>query len=106
MKKKLAFVAGSLAALPLVAWSVLNITYDSTLDFELYQHESYKGSKAAEMADFIAAGAKVLRAQEFLQSQAKGGEKLRVFHAKQHGCLTAKFRLLEDRPADLDHKTF
>ncbi|MGE0529073.1 MAG: catalase [Bdellovibrionales bacterium] len=80
-----------------------SIVYTSTLDFELYKNERYLGnSKATELASVIDVGLRVLAAQRRLS----GDQPRRVFHTKQHGCLTGRLRIRSERPNDGDRVTF
>src|SRR4051812_11843676 len=90
-KKLLINVIVVVASTCCLAWGGLTLVYKSTLDFPLYQNEKYKGgTKAAELADFLLAGTKLQWAQKKLSASFEDGKPRRVFHAKQHACLTGK----------------
>lgn len=97
--------------LGITAWSninsIYNYIYKSTLDFDLYKNEAYEGgTRESELKSFIEAGIKVANAQSKLQEKFPDQKKHRVFHAKQHACLTGKLNLILYRPLDVNQETY
>lgn len=78
--------------------------FDGLMNYDLYRGERYYGdSKDAEYEEFLDTTKDVLKAQT---RQLVDGHSLRVFHAKQHGCLTGTLNILNDRPGDPERRTF
>lgn len=81
--------------------------YNIAYDFPLYKGEKYDGgSKATELKSFYEVATKVLNAQKILQAQQIDKKATRVFHAKQHACLTGKLTILPNRPKDPQRNTY
>lgn len=97
----------SLFCLGLAASEFRSQLYALTLDFPLYKNEYPQGgSLYAEKNQFVNAGLKVLAAQTYLSLRSNDQKPRRVFHAKSHGCLTAKFNILFDRALDPSRETY
>ncbi|EQC48778.1 catalase [Bacteriovorax sp. BSW11_IV] len=81
--------------------------YNIAYDFPLYKGEQYEGgSKTAELRSYYEVATKVLNVQKILQKDQIDGRATRVFHAKQHACLTGKLTILPHRPNDSGRKTY
>jgi len=99
------------AASEKIASSARHFKLNSSLDFPLYKNERYyQDSKEKELASFMEGGIRVWRAQEKIalsvSTKDQASPERRVFHAKQHGCLTGKLNLISNRPKDTERKTF
>ena len=80
-------------------------SWNMMYDFELYKNEAYfGGSKEAELKQFVESSKIVLESQRKLAK--KNLRNRRVFHAKQHACITGKLRSIDDRPLDTEGLTY
>jgi Catalase len=81
--------------------------FSALLNFDLSPGESWKGgSKAAEIASFMLNAMDVRRASaKLFHDNAGVARSGRVFHEKQHGCLTGTLTIRGERPEDTDGRT-
>ncbi|MCO4781406.1 MAG: catalase [Candidatus Cloacimonetes bacterium] len=78
---------------------------NSLYNFDLYKNEKYfGGSKEAELEQFAKGSQIILNGQKVLAK--KNLRPRRVFHAKQHGCVTGRLTTIADRPLDKDRATY
>ncbi len=84
------------------------LTNPDLLDFGLSSGEAWKGgSKQTEVAGFVENVQAVLDASRKLSADYPSkGRSGRVFHEKQHGCLTATLKIRGNRPEDPQRQTF
>jgi len=107
MKKLKWFIFFSVILVTAATWGTLDLVYRSTLNFSLYKDEAYwGGSRQTELLSFMEAGREIVAAQSKIAAGSKDKVRRRVFHAKQHGCLTGKLVLYKDRPQDQNHETY
>lgn len=87
---------------------IYDLFYEKVLQISLYKNESYEGGSAeSELKSFQIAAKKISIAQEKIaKNYTTYGEMRRVFHAKQHACLTGKLNLFTHRPYDVNNETF
>lgn len=96
---------GALSTMLFTSTSFTENDRQSLYDFELYKNEQYfGGSKEAELKQFAESAQIVLESQQILAK--KNLRPRRVFHAKQHGCVTGKLNVVDERPLDEFEVTF